>query len=292
MKTILLLTMAAAAAWAQAPAADPVVITIGNEKITKSTFDAIIGSLSEQQQAAVATPEAKRNLAEQIAELKMMAQEARARRLDQSPALQAKIVLQAETVLAQAVYAEMIKESPSDAAMQAYYKEHENEWIEAKGRHILIRFEGSRVPAREGHPDLSEEKALEAAKAVRAKLVAGGSFAELAKAESDDQGSGENGGDLGTFAKGAMVEEFDKVAFELPVGIVSEPVKSAFGYHLILIESRGAKKFDEVKADIETAMKPELGAKAVESLKAKTPVVLDEGYFGKAPAPTPAPLNN
>ena len=290
MKTILLLTMAAAAAWAQAPTADPVVITIGNEKITKSTFDAIIGSLSEQQQAAVATPEAKRNLAEQIAELKMMAQEARARRLDQSPALQAKIVLQAETVLAQAVYAEMIKAPPSDAAMQAYYKEHENEWLEAKGRHILIRFEGSRVPAREGHPDLSEEKALEAAKTLRAKIVAGGSFAELAKTESDDQGSGENGGDLGSFAKGAMVEEFDKVAFELPVGIVSEPVKSAFGYHLILIEARGAKKFDEVKADIEAAMKPELGSKAVEALKAKTTIVYDEGYFGKAPAPTPAPL--
>jgi hypothetical protein len=123
MRTILLLTMAAVAAWAQAPAADPVVLTIGTEKITKSTFDAIIGSLSEQQQAAVATPEARRGLAEQIAELKMMAQEARVRRLDQSAALQAKIVLQAETVLAQAAYADMIKDPPTDADMQAYYKE-------------------------------------------------------------------------------------------------------------------------------------------------------------------------
>src|SRR5215213_8963281 len=125
MKTILLLSLAAAAAWAQAPAADPVVITIGTEKITKSTFDAIIGSLSEQQQAAVASPEAKRNLAEQIAELKMMAQEARARRLDQTPALQAKIVLQAETVLAQAAYADMVKAPPSATDLQAFYKEHE-----------------------------------------------------------------------------------------------------------------------------------------------------------------------
>jgi peptidyl-prolyl cis-trans isomerase C len=290
MKTILLLTMAAVAAWAQAPAADPVVLTIGSEKITKSTFDAIIASLSEQQQAAVATPEAKRNLAEQIAELKMMAQEARVRRLDQSPALQTKIVLQAETVLAQAVYAEMIKAPPSEADMQAYYKAHEKEWMEAKGKHILIRFTGSRVPARDGHPDLSEEKALESAKAIRAKLVAGASFAELAKSESDDQGSGENGGDLGTFPQGAMVEEFDKVAFEIPVGQVSEPVKSAFGYHLILIESRGAKKFEDVKPDIEAAMKPELGQKAVEALKAKTAVVYDEGYFGKAQAPPATPL--
>ncbi len=289
MKTILLLTMAAVAAWAQAPAADPVVLTIGNEKITKSTFDAIIGSLSEQQQAAVATPEAKRGLAEQIAELKMMAQEARVRRLDQTASLQAKIVLQAETVLAQAAYAEMIKNPPSDADMQAYYKAHEKEWTEAKGRHILIRFEGSRVPAREGKPDLSDDKALEAAKALKAKLTVA-NFAELAKTESDDQGSGENGGDLGTFQQGAMVEEFDKVAFEIPVGQISEPVKSAFGYHIILIESRGAKKFEDVKPDIEAALKPELGAKAVEALKAKTTVIYDEGYFGKAAAPAPAAL--
>ncbi len=284
MKTFLLLTMAAAAAWAQTPAADPVVITIGTEKITKSTFDAIIASLSEQQQAAVASPEAKRGLAEQIAELKMMAQQGRALGLDKSPSLQAKIVLQAETVLAQAAYAEMTKNPPSAADMQAYYKEHEAQWLEAKGRHILIRFEGSRVPAREGHPELSEEKALDAANAVRAKIVAGGSFAELAKTESDDQGSGENGGDLGTFTKGSMVEEFDQVAFELPVGTVSEPVKSAFGYHLILIESRGPKKFDDVKDEIEAALKPEMGAKAVEALKAKTTITLDEGFFGKPAA--------
>ncbi len=289
MKTIFLLTMAAVAALAQAPAADPVVLTVGNEKITKSMFDAIIGSLNEQQQAAVATPEAKRGLAEQIAELKMMAQEARVRRLDQNPALQTKIVLQAETVLAQAVYAEMVKANPSDADMQAYYKAHEKEWMEAKGKHILIRFQGSRVPVRDGRPDLTDEKALEAAKALRAKIVAGGSFAELAKTESDDEGSGANGGDLGTFPQGAMVEEFDKVAFEIPVGQVSEPVKSAFGYHLILIESRGAKKFEDVKDDILAAMKPELGQKAVEALKAKTAVVYDEGYFGKPAAPAPQP---
>ena len=290
MKTILLVLMAAAAAWAQAPAADPVVMTVGNEKITKSTFDAIIDSLNDQQKASLADPAAKRNLAEQIGELKMMAQEARVLRLDQSPALQTKIVLQAETVLAQAAYAEMIKAPPSDADMQAYYKAHESEWTEAKGRHILLRFDGSRVPPRDGKTEISDEKALENAKAIRAKILAGASFAELAKAESDDQGSGENGGDLGSFAKGAMVEEFDAAAFTIPVGVVSEPIKSAFGYHLILIESRGAKKFEEVRADIENALKPELGAKAVETLKAKTTMTFDEGYFGKAPAPTPAPL--
>ena len=291
MKKFLLLTMAAAAAWAQGTVADPVVLTVGTEKITKSMFDNIIATLNDQQRASLVTPEARRSLAEQISELKMMAQEARVRRLDQSPAIQSKIVLQAETVLAQAVFAEMVKVSPAEADMQNYYKDHEKEWMEAKGRHILLRFEGSRVPPRDGKTEISEEKALENAKALRAKIVAGASFAELAKTESDDVGSGESGGDLGSFTPGSMVEEFDKVAFEISVGQVSEPLKSAFGYHLILIDSRGAKKFEEVRAEIEAAMKPELGNKAVEALKAKTTVVYDEGYFGKPGAAAPAPLN-
>jgi hypothetical protein len=201
------------------------------------------------------------------------------------------MVLQAETILAQAVYSEMVEEPLPEADILAYYKEHEQEWMEAKGRHILVRFQGSRVPPRDGQPDLTEEQALESAKALRAKIVAGGSFADIAKAESDDQGSGENGGDLGTIEKGGMVDEFDEVAFSIPVGQVSEPVKSAFGYHLILIDSRGAKPLDTVRTEIEQAMRPELGAKAVEALKAKTAIVFNEDYFGKAPDPTPAPLN-
>ena len=153
MKTILLATLlatgAAVTAWAQAPAADPVVMTVGNDKVTKSMFEAIVSTLTEQQQAAVATPESKRNLAMQIGELKMMAQEGRIRRLDQNATMQMKIVLQAETLLAQAVYAEMMKDPIPDAAVEAYYKEHESEWMEAKGKHILLRFEGSRVPPRD-----------------------------------------------------------------------------------------------------------------------------------------------
>ncbi len=272
-------------AWAQAPGADPVVITVGSEKITKSMFENIIGTLSDQQKQQLQTPEAKRALAEQIAELTMMAQEGRKRGLDQTPAVQTKIVLQAQQVLATAAFQEMIKNPPSDADLQAFYKEHEKEWTEAKGRHILVRFQGSRVPVRDGQKDLTDDEALAKAKDLRAKIVGGAKFEDVAKAESDDAGSGENGGDLGSFGPGQMVEEFDKVAFEIPVGQISEPVKSAFGYHLILIESRGAKKLDEVKPEIEQALRPQVGQKAVEELKSKTTISYDDTFFGKPPAP-------
>ena len=63
-----------------AAVADPVVLTVGSEKITRSMFEEIVSSLPAQQQAQLQTPEARRSLAEQVAELKVMAQEAKARK--------------------------------------------------------------------------------------------------------------------------------------------------------------------------------------------------------------------
>lgn len=75
------------------------------------------------------------------------------------------------------------------------------------------------------------------------------SFANDARIESDDPGSGENGGELGWFGRGAMVPEFDSVAFSIPVGTISDPVKSNFGYHLIFVEAKEVKDGKEqVKA--------------------------------------------
>jgi peptidyl-prolyl cis-trans isomerase C len=291
MKMTLILAMTAALAWGQAPAADPVVLTIGDEKITRSMFENIMATLSEQQRAMLESdPGAKRGLAENLAELKTMAQEGRRLKLDQASTFRTQMQLQSDQALARAVFAEMMKGGVTDMDLQTYYKEHAAEYTQAKGRHILIRFQGSPVPVREGQKDLTDEQALARTKELQAKLNAGAKFADVAKAESDDAGSGANGGELGTFRPGEMVPAFDKIAFEIPVGKVSDPVKSEFGYHLILIEERGAKPFAEVRETIEKAIGPEMGQKAVEALKAKTKVVYDEGFFGKADAP-PAPAN-
>jgi peptidyl-prolyl cis-trans isomerase C len=276
--------LSAMALWGQpaAPvAADPVVLTVGSEKITKSMFQEIISSLPAQQQAQLQTPEARKSLAEQVAELKVMAQEARVRKLDQSAAVRAKVALQADQILANAVYQELSAGDPDDAAMRAYYAAHKQDWDQVKARHILIRMQGSRVPVREGHKDLTDEEALAKAKEVRAKIVAGAKFEDQAQAESDDTGSGENGGDLGTFGAGQMVPEFDEVVFKAPVGQVTEPIKTAYGYHLILVEERKSKPFEDARGEIEQKIRPEMGQKAIEALKAKTAVVYDEAYFGK-----------
>lgn len=73
------------------------------------------------------------------------------------------------------------------------------------------------------------------ANAVRARLTKGEDFAKVAAEVSTDTGTKTKGGDLGWFARGAMVPEFEAAAFSLKVGEVSQPIKSQFGYHIIQV---------------------------------------------------------
>jgi peptidyl-prolyl cis-trans isomerase C len=287
--------LAASLAWAQqqappaaapaAPAApaDPVVLTIGTQKITASQFEGMIATLPAQQRAQITTPEQRRKVADSLAELMTLAQEARVRKLDQNPEVKIRLALQTDQVLANAEYQILGSAPPDDAAMHAFYDSHKDDFMEVTARHILIRFKGSQVALRPGQQDLTDAEALQKAKDLRAKIVAGAKFEDVAKAESDDAGSGANGGDLGAFTKGRMVPEFEKAAFAQPIGQVGEPVKSQFGYHLILVEKRESKPFEQAKAEIQQRIGPDQAKKGLEELKKKTTVVYDETFFGKAP---------
>ena len=91
----------------------------------------------------------------------------------------------------------------------------------ASARHILVD---------------SEAQALE----LKTKIDSGTDFADLARQHSSCP-SGQKGGDLGNFSQGQMFPEFDAVIFgDLPIGQVSEPVKTQFGYHLIQVQNRSA----------------------------------------------------
>jgi parvulin-like peptidyl-prolyl isomerase len=94
------------------------------------------------------------------------------------------------------------------------------------------------------------EKALDEVKILRERLQKGDDFTELVRAESDDKG---NDGNLGTFGKGRMVPEFEKAAYSLEVGELSEPVRTQFGWHLIQLHERIPAKvtsFEEIKEKV------------------------------------------
>lgn len=157
-----------------------------------------------------------------------------------------------------------IKEHISDSEIKDYF---DNSYIgEIEASHILItaNYEDS---ATDEEKQKAEETALQTAKDIIKKLDAGEDFATLAKEYSQDKGNADKGGDLGKFGQGDMVEEFEEAAYKLEVGkYTKEPVKTKFGYHIIL------KTKDYGKGELEDAKE-----KIIETLTEKK-VAEEDGY--------------
>jgi peptidyl-prolyl cis-trans isomerase C len=124
-----------------------------------------------------------------------------------------------------------IKVEPGEA--KVYYDAHPQAFKmpeQVRARHIIIR-------VAEGATDAQKKEAMAAIKKAGDRVKKGEAFEEVAKQVSQD-GTASNGGDLGFFGQGQMVPEFEKVAFSLPPGKVSDVVQSRFGYHLIKVEEK------------------------------------------------------
>ena len=197
--------------------------------------------------------------------------------------MKSQMQFQNDNLLAGALFRQMQADSATnDAALKAAYEAKKNDFEQIQARHILVRFKGSPVPLGKDKKELTEEEALAKATEIRKRIAGGEDFAKIAKEESDDVGSGANGGDLGSFRHGQMVPEFEKVAFAQPIGQVSDPIKTQFGYHIIRVDKHDTKSFDDAKAELT----PEVAKQTAEALKTKANVQIDDGYFGTAqPAP-------
>ena len=261
---------------------DRVVVTVGDVKITAAQFDQIIDALPEQYRS-VARTTGRKQFADNIVKIEILSQEGKRRKLDERSAYRTQTTFEDANILANMAYEDIGKNAKLDeAGLRKYFEAHKTEFEQVRARHILIRVSGSPSPLRPGQKDLSDAEALAKAQDLRKRIQAGEDFAELARAESDDTGSGANGGDLGTFRHGQMVPTFEEAAFAMQPGALSEPVKSPFGYHVIKVESKESRSFEDVRPEIEKRLRPEQAQKTVEELQKKTPVVLDPDFFGLA----------
>ncbi len=266
---------------------DKVIIQVGDQKVTFAEFEAIINSLPEQYRAQARGP-ARTQLVQNIVRTMALAGEGHRRKIDQSEGFKYAAAFQTQNILAGFTAEQLQKEMEIDEpTVRAYYDSHKAEFEQVHARHILIRVQGSTVPARAGQKELTDAEALAKCQELRKKIVGGADFATLAIQESDDTTSGARGGDLGFIHHQQTVPTFEQAAFNLKAGELSEPVKTQFGYHLIKVEARESKTFEEARPELEKRMKPEMVQKFMDDLVKKTPVTLDPELFA-APAPAPA----
>ncbi len=210
-------------------------------EITKEHLMNIMRSLPQQQMMEVSTVEGRKRLLDELVAAELFYLEASANKLDEEEEFK-KILEEATHSLLQrfAIQKLLEKVTVSEEDMKAYYDSNRKSFVsseEVRAKHILVKEE-------------------EEANRIRKEIEEGKAFDEAAK-EYSTCPSKDKGGDLGFFGKGRMVPEFDKAAFELKVGELSDVVKTQFGYHLIIVEEKkeaAIKTFEQVQEQIKQTL--------------------------------------
>jgi peptidyl-prolyl cis-trans isomerase C len=211
-----------------------------------------------------------------LIDLKLVAKAAEDKKIADTPDFKQKLAFTRSRLLMDTLLDQEGKAAVTDAALKQVYddaaKQIANEQ-EVHARHILVETEDQ-------------------AKEIIAELKKGADFAELAKKKSKDPGASD-GGDLGFFTKDQMVPEFSAAAFALEPGKISDPVKSQFGWHIIKVEEKRARKappFDQVKPQLEAFVIRKAQAEYVAKLRADAKIErLDQKPDAAAPAAPAAP---
>ena len=269
---------------------------LGSSKavITRDDFLAEISRIPETDRGEFLI-DAKRTNAvlEQLYLSRVLAREAEKLKLPENPEVMHKLQLVREKLLAQERLALLEKTLKipdfTQKAKEMYLADKEKYYVEpsAKAAHVLI--------SSKGH---SEEEALNKALEVRAMLASGSkTFEQAAKEFSEDPSAKDNKGELGWFGPKRMVKPFSDAAFAMNPGDISQPVKSSFGYHIILLEEKKEgrqKPFDEVRQGITDKLAQEYiqAAKAthMNEIKGDKSIVVHEAEIRKLnPMNNPAP---
>ena len=160
----------------------------------------------------------------------------------------------AELEIADEQVAEFVAAQPERLARE--YEQRSDQYRQperARARHILIKVDA------DAEPELTQA-ARERAEQVLERLRGGEDFAAVAAEVSEDAGSKDKGGDLGFFGRDQMVKPFEDAAFSLEPGVLSEPVRSPFGFHILRVEERTAEQ-TRVLQDVQEELAREILAK-------------------------------
>ncbi|HXG64135.1 MAG TPA: peptidylprolyl isomerase [Blastocatellia bacterium] len=270
-------------------------------KANPDAFDKFL-DLNPQYKAQAQGPQGE-SIKKEFGQIKVVADRARKEGLEQDQVVKLRLLLERSQALARAYVTDLQQNADklvTDAEVEQYYREHPQEFEEIKARHILISTQPEQHGEDDGHghskeelknqpKPLSKEEARKKAQGLLERARKGEDFVKLAKENSDEPGAEQSGGDLGFFARGAMVPAFEQAAFALQPGQLSEVVETNFGFHVIKVEERRTTPIDDPAARKKVAdkLKTDKVKKRIEEIAANSKVEVAEDFNIK-PAPAPA----
>lgn len=218
-----------------------ILAVVNGTPITEMDMEIAIQRFGQDRSQGLRSPEGRKQLLDQLIAWELLYQNAVDTGMEEREDYKQQLQEARKGILTQLAIQDVINgASVDEEEIKDYYEQNieyfkEDEQVTA--RHILV-------------------DTLEKAQQVKEEIASGTSFEDAARKYSSCP-SKDQGGFLGSFGRGMMVPEFENAAFELEVGVVSEPVKTQFGYHLILVEGRTEseeKPYDEVRELIRNHM--------------------------------------
>ena len=242
----------------QEPADDPIVAVVDGIAIRRTEVETVAQNLPDQMRQ-LPLPMVYGMLLDRVIDFRLLANEAERLEVGEDETVQLALARARADVLRDALVRRQIEEGSTEEALQARYEElkQSDEFVyeEVHARHILLASE-------------------EDGQAVIEELAGGADFAELATERSTGP-SGPNGGDLGYFREAQMVPEFAAAAFAMEVGTSSEaPVKTEFGWHVILVEDRRSVEptFEDAEPQLRQDVAREIVTGMVDDLRANAEI--------------------
>lgn len=292
---LLLATALACFGFAQSNLAEDAVMRLGEQTITLGEFDArfdfYVANLAASQNMPIT--EETRPIFEQLrpAYLEQLATEQLVLALGRARGLSVEEAYVDEQLAAirgsfesEEAYREALEQVgiSDELQLRVYVREAElsrqtvvalQDEVEIDDYQVRLFYDANREQFSQGEQSCAQHilvETLDEAEALATDLEAGAAFEELARERSLDTASAERGGDLGCFSRGQMVPSFEEAAFTTPVGSVSAPVESQFGYHLVLPYERSEASLvplEVVEADIRAQLAQQVVRKVIEGYR-------------------------
>jgi peptidyl-prolyl cis-trans isomerase C len=266
---------------AEADAGGEVVASYAGKKLTSGQILREMERLPTPSRAYLNAPERKRQFVDNMILNDLLYEEGKKAGYDSDQEVERQVSdLRKRLVVQRVMRKYQTPPEITDEKAKAYYDENPNLYssTQVRASHILVKDEDT-------------------AKQILADLKASpDKFEEIAKAKSSDTASAQKGGDLGQFGQGRMVPEFERAAFALKEGELSDIVKTQYGYHIIKVTERkeGERKpFDQVKEQIKATLRnkalQDQTQGHMDELKQQANVKLDDEALAKITPPAPTP---